>query len=117
MNEESPPPPTTPLSNPYPQSPVTVQVTVTRLTWQTSLCASDVIPAACQFCVCHMAVSHVQTGVGHLHVINVTGRCSFLYILSDRLNADSRGYSTALALYHSLSSLFVCMQYLILIGA
>uniref|UniRef100_A0A672PXT0 Discs large homolog 1-like protein n=1 Tax=Sinocyclocheilus grahami TaxID=75366 RepID=A0A672PXT0_SINGR len=34
VNEESPPTPTTPLSNPYPQSPVTVQVTVTRLTWQ-----------------------------------------------------------------------------------
>ncbi|XP_051739666.1 discs large homolog 1-like protein isoform X3 [Ctenopharyngodon idella] len=27
VNEESPPPPTTPLSNPYPQSPVTVQQT------------------------------------------------------------------------------------------
>uniref|UniRef100_A0A672SH74 Disks large homolog 1 n=1 Tax=Sinocyclocheilus grahami TaxID=75366 RepID=A0A672SH74_SINGR len=30
VNEESPPPPTTPLSNPYPQSPVTVQVNGTE---------------------------------------------------------------------------------------
>lgn len=90
---------------------MTVQVTVTRLTWQASLCASDVVPAACQFCVCHMAVSHVQTGVGHLHVINVTGRCSFSYILSDRLNADTRGYSTALALCLSLSLICIYAKF------
>lgn len=119
MNEESPPSPTTPLSNPYPQSPVTVQVTVTPPTWRASLCASDVVSVACQFCVCHMAVSGVvwcrsspcdESGWSMQLFIVSWG---VTYVLSDRLDADTRGYITVPLV--GLSCLY--KQYFILISA
>lgn len=100
---------------PYPQSPVTVQVTVTRLTWQASLCASDVVPAACQFCVCHMAVSHVRSVVGHLHVISVTGRCSFSSFHDDLNTFDQTGLMLSLeGTVQLLHCTFHCPSYLYL---
>lgn len=121
MNEESPPPPTTPLSNPYPQSPVTVQVTVTPPTCgQASLCASDVVSVACRFCVCQMAVSHVWSGVGHLHVMSVAGRCSFSSFHDESHTFYRTGLMLILGVHYSTSRLFflfVFMQYVILIGA